>query len=70
MLGLLCKNQYPKGILKGDKANLRRACKNFKPEVQLWSALFQRNEKVRRMGGRFVLEPKKKMHSRVMSCWD
>ena len=32
MLGLLCKNQYPKpkGISKGDKANLRRKCKNFK----------------------------------------
>ena len=23
-------NQYPKGISKGDKANLRRKCKNFK----------------------------------------
>ena len=22
-------NQYPKGISKGDKANLRRQCKNF-----------------------------------------
>ena len=30
MLGLLCKNQYPKGISKGDKANLRCKCKNFK----------------------------------------
>ena len=30
MLGLLCKNKYPKGISKGDKTNLRRACKNFK----------------------------------------
>ena len=32
MWGLLCKNQYPKGISKGDKANLRRKCKNFKFE--------------------------------------
>ena len=23
-------NQYPKGISKGDKANLKRICKNFK----------------------------------------
>ena len=30
MLGLLCKNQYPNGISKGDKANLRRKCKNVK----------------------------------------
>ena len=26
----LRRNQYPEGISKGDKANLRRKCKNFK----------------------------------------
>ena len=26
----LRRNQYPEGISKGDKANLRRECKNFK----------------------------------------
>eukprot|EP00731_Ephydatia_muelleri_P012792 Em0007g102a len=39
-------NQYPKGISKGDKANLRRKCKNFKFDCE--SALFQKSEERRR----------------------
>ena len=41
-------NQYPKGISKGDKANLRRKCKNFKFDC---GVLYFRRVKVTRKGG-------------------
>ena len=44
-------NQYPKGISKRDKANLRRKCKNFKFDC---GVLYFRRVKVKRKGGRFV----------------
>ena len=50
-------NQYPKGISKGDKANLRRKCKNFKFDCEV---LYFRRVKVTRKGGRFTLGPKMK----------
>ena len=62
----LHRNQYPKGILKEDKANVRCNCKNFK------FALFQKSKE--RKGDEegwkicVTTEEEKKMHSQVMSC--
>ena len=71
--GYLRRNQYPEGISKGDKANLRRKCKNFK--IDCGVLYFKRVKKGEGDGEGWKIcvrteDEKRRMHSRVMPCWD
>ena len=69
----LRRNQYPEGISKGDKANLRRKCKNVKFDCGV--LYFKREKKGEGDGEGWRIcvrteDEKRRMHSQVMPCCD